>query len=259
MKKYTQEEFNKAFENHQHWLKEDCEGWELMRLELCDADLSHLNLSKLDLSGLDISHANLSHANLSFSNLNHTNLSYTDLREAMLHGTSMFSVGLRHANLTLADLSWSNLTDADLEDADLTKTKLYAVNLCGANLDQAILSEVRYDARTAFFNLQCPEEGSFIAFKKVKGLFIVKLEIPAEAKRSSATSRKCRCQFAKVLSITYCDGSDSGLTEVISDTFTRTIYKVGRKVYPDSWDDNRWHECSHGIHFFMTREEAVNY
>jgi hypothetical protein len=259
MEKYTQEEFNKAFENHQHWLNEDCECWEFMRLDLCDADLSHLNLSRLDLSGLDLSHANLSHADLSFSNLKHTNLSYTDLREARLYGTNMYSIVLHHANLTLADLSWSNLTDADLKDADLTKTKLYGVNLCGANLDNAILTDVRYDSGTAFFNLQCPEEGSFIAFKKVMGTYIVKLEIPTEAKRSSATSRKCRCQYAKVLSITYIDGSDSGLTEVISNTFTRTIYKVGREVYPDFWDDNRWHECSHGIHFFMTREEAVNY
>jgi hypothetical protein len=30
-------------------------------------------------------------------------------------------------------------------------------------------------------------------------------------------------------------------------------------TYPDSFDDTRWEECSHGIHCFLTREEAINY
>ena len=38
-----------------------------------------------------------------------------------------------------------------------------------------------------------------------------------------------------------------------------TVYEVGKEVLPDSWDDNRWNECSHGIHFFITKQEAINY
>jgi hypothetical protein len=56
----TQEELDKIVEQHQHWLKEDCEGWEYMR-----ADLSEANLSGANLSGADLSWANLSGANLS--------------------------------------------------------------------------------------------------------------------------------------------------------------------------------------------------
>jgi hypothetical protein len=37
------------------------------------------------------------------------------------------------------------------------------------------------------------------------------------------------------------------------------IYQVGATVYPDSWDEDRWNECSHGIHFFITRKEAEEY
>lgn len=58
-------------------------------------------------------------------------------------------------------------------------------NLSGANLSGAI-----YNENTAFFALCCPEEGSFIGFKKAGGK-IVKLQIPKSAKRSSATTRKC--------------------------------------------------------------------
>lgn len=88
---------------------------------------------------------------------------------------------------------------------------------------------------------------------------IVEMEIPAEARRSSATSRKCRCEFAKVLSITNMDGSDANVDTIVNYKHVQTEYKVGSMVYPDKWDDNRWKMCSNGIHFFITREEAVNY
>lgn len=37
------------------------------------------------------------------------------------------------------------------------------------------------------------------------------------------------------------------------------MYEVGKTVSVDDFDENRWHECSTGIHFFITREEAVRY
>jgi hypothetical protein len=37
-------------------------------------------------------------------------------------------------------------------------------------------------------------------------------------------------------------------------------YRVGETVKPtEPFDDDRWDECSTGIHFFITRYEAVNY
>lgn len=47
--KMTQEELNKIIENHQHWLKEDCTGWEGMRANLEGADLRGLNLQGVNL------------------------------------------------------------------------------------------------------------------------------------------------------------------------------------------------------------------
>ena len=99
----------------------------------------------------------------------------------------------------------------------------------------------------------CPDTGSFIAWKKA-GEYIVKLEIPEDAKRSSATTRKCRADKAKVLEIQNMDGSKAEVEEVRSGY--GGIYKVGEMIYPDEWDDCRWNECSHGIHFFVTRMEA---
>lgn len=47
----TQEELDKIVEQHQHWFKEDCEGWEDMKANLRGADLRGADLSGADLSG----------------------------------------------------------------------------------------------------------------------------------------------------------------------------------------------------------------
>ena len=120
------------------------------------------------------------------------------------------------------------------------------------------------NANVKGLNDQCPKEGSFIGWKKCynvnnKNPYIVKLEIPADAKRSSATTEKCRCSKAKVLEIQNLDGTIANVDEVSSLLFNNFYYKVGEMVYPDSFDDRFWLECSHGIHFFMKRQDAVDY
>ena len=127
-------------------------------------------------------------------------------------------------------------------------------NLWGADLREAEINE------NTKINLpiSCPDTGAFTAWKKARG-YIVQLEIPAEAKRVSATTRKCRCNMAKVVAIQNIDGTDSGLSEVRSGYDHNFIYKIGETVVVDNFDDNRWNECSTGIHFFITRQEAVEY
>lgn len=186
---------------------------------------------------------------------------------------------LRDANLRCADLRGADLRDADLRGADLSDANLWNAVLCGAKLDNvnlcsailrdadlcnadlrgAKLDNVKYNECTAFFALQCPEECSFIAFKKVDDVAIVKLLIPEDAKRSSATTRKCRASKAKVLDIYRIDDKSNKLESIINTNYSTTEYTVGKMVYPDSWDEDRWNECSHGIHFFITEQEAINY
>ena len=112
--------------------------------------------------------------------------------------------------------------------------------------------------------LVCPEEGSFIGFKKAHTTApdfreaIVKLLITEDAKRSSATTRKCRCDKAKVISITSLDGKENFTTAY--SYYDRIFqYTVGQTVIIDDFDEERWNECSTGVHFFITREEAIDY
>lgn len=204
---------------------------------------------RADLCGADLCGASLRNADLCNANLRNANLYGADLRNANLYG----------ANLRNADLCDADLCDADLRGADLCGADLCGADLNGANLNGAKnVDEVKWNMHTIFYPLQCPETGSFIGYKKASG-YIIELEICADAKRSSATSRKCRCSKAKVLSITHLDGSDSGLTEVRSDYSKEFVYCVGEIAEAPDFDENRWNECTAGIHFFITRGEAVKY
>ena len=223
-------------EKHAKWIRGE-DGGE--RANLCGANLRNANLRNANLRNADLCGANLCGANLCGANLCGANLRGADLRNA--------------------DLCNADLCGADLRNADLCNADLCDANLCCANLRGAKNTDkTAWDAYTAFYPLQCPETGSFIGYKKAADK-IVMLEICADAKRSSATSRKCRCSKAKVLSITHLDGSDSGLTEVRSDYSKEFVYCVGETVEVPDFDENRWNECTAGIHFFITREEAVKY
>ena len=108
------------------------------------------------------------------------------------------------------------------------------------------------------YALACPEKGAFTGFKKAGG-YIVELLIPSTAKRSSATTRKCRCSEAEVISITEMDGSKTDIKSVASNFDSDFVYIVGEKAVVSNFDEDRWNECSAGIHFFITRDEAVRY
>lgn len=116
----------------------------------------------------------------------------------------------------------------------------------------------------------CPKKGSFIgwkcAYKTNPALFghgvkfvLIKLEIPEDAKRSSAPHRrKCRCSKAKVLEIVTLD-EEKPIDIAHSLHDPSFIYKVGEEVFVDNFCEDRMMECAPGIHFFMEKEEAMRY
>ena len=174
-----------------------------------------------------------------------------------LNGEGGSRADLRNADLSNADLFGANLRGANLRGADLFGANLRDANLSNANLREASIDQMMWNIYTVFYPLQCPESGSYIGYKKASGL-VVELEIPADARRSSATSRKCRASEAKVLSITDINGNPAG-GQVKSNYDPNFVYAIGETVEVTDFDDNRWNECSTGIHHFITRAEAVIY
>ena len=194
-------------------------------------------------SGADLIGADLRGANLSGADLRGADFRSTDLRGADFRSTDFRSTDLRGADFRSADFRSANLSGADLSGADLR----------GADLSSADYNEL-----TSFLLSQCPSEGSFVGWKKAHGL-IIKLLITETAKRSSATSLKCRCSEAKVLEIQNIDGSLSDVKEAYSNYDLSFIYRSGEIVNVDNFNEDRWNECSTGIHFFINREMAVKY
>ena len=178
------------------------------------------------------------------ADLRGADLSWADLTGAVLRGADLTGADLRGA-----DLSWADLTGADLRGADLSWADLTGAVLRGDDLR---------GAEGAFVTMMCPSDGAFIGWKKCRGDLIVKLLIPEDARRLSGTERQCRCDKAKVLDIQTIDGKPAGTT-AYSTYCSDFAYTIGATAVPDVFCTDRWQECSGGIHFFITREEAVRY
>ena len=173
--------------------------------------------------------ANLYGANLSGANLSGANLSGANLYGANLYGANLYGANLYGANLSGADLSGAYLYGADLSGA----------NLSGAKNAELVLAQTSI----------VPEEGAFVGYKKLENGVVAKLVIPHDSKRLNAYgSRKCRAEKVWVL-------EGKGLSKHDS----KTKYVPDTWVEADSFNDDRREECSHGIHFFITRIEAENY
>jgi len=214
---------------HAAWLRDKPDGVRVVTVS--HANLNHANLSHADLRDADLRSANLRDADLSHANLSYANLSGANLRDANLRDANLSSANLRDANLRDADLSGANLSDADLSGAE--------------NIPEYV---------TAITSIV--PDGDLVVYKQLAKDSIATLKIPKEARRSNATGRKCRAEYAEVLAIE--SSSGESLAEGQSRYNSEFVYRVGETVHPHEWCEDRWQECAGGIHFYLTRYEAVN-
>lgn len=245
----TLQEIQEVLRKHEMWLNDEPGGERanLYGANLEWANLENADLRDADLQGVNLSYANLENADLQGAILTKADLTHANLSHANLKGSALLWASLLYSNLLYADLQNADLSNADLRYADLRNTTLSKTNLKYAVANMHTLG----------YHLACPEEGSFVAYKRA-GNYIVKLLVLEDAKRSSATSSKCRCSAAKVLDIKHIR-TGLKVVEVPSNYDSKFIYRVGEIVKVDNFDDDRWNECAPGIHFFMNRENAINY
>ena len=207
-----------------------------------DADLRGADLRDADLCGANLRGADLRGANLCGANLCGADLRDANLCDADLCGADLCDANLCGANLRGANLCGANLCDANLRGADLRGADLRDANLCGAKGTY----------------MACPTDGSFIGWKKASD-YVVKLQIPEDARRSSAGGEKCRCDKAYVVEIQNADGTKADIETIHSDHDANFVYTVGATVAVSDFDGDRWNECAPGIHFFIDRRAAVEY
>ena len=227
----TQKELDIIIEKHQHWLKEDCEGWEVMRANLGGA--------------------NLKGANLECANLEGANLRCANLKGAYLGGAYLGDANLGGANLKGAYLECANLRDAYLRCANLEGANLRCANLRCANLEGAYLRCANLEEKESFRLGQILKE-PITGYKKTAEGVVITAEIPAGAIVFCINGEKCRTNRAKI--------TDMGGKELLHSRHDSSFeYTLGKDIVIDDFNLMYNVECESGFHFYRTREEAENY
>lgn len=275
----------------------DLSGNNFEGVDFTMANLRGANLSNCKLDGANFYMAHLDgarfydsvirKANFTYAFLIGSDLRFVKAREAIFDESSLIGALLNNSDFSKADFGGasirgtsfctSNLTCASFIDATIVGANFLQANMMNANFDGATIDQVKFctDISVArnlpFIPQVCPESGSFIARKgglteghdsdntHYSDQVVIKLEIPEDAKRSSGEGRKCRCSKAKVLEIRSITEPDKTYESAYSAYDLEFNYKVGEIITPDSYDENRWNICSNGLHFFMSREEAIMY
>lgn len=200
--------------------------------------------------------------------ISNINASHQDLRYVQFIDCVFIKCDFVACNFTKAVFTGCRLVG----DVSFVHCDLQEVNLCDANLytckfilccglETAIVND-----KTLYYRPQCPMNGSFIGYKgawcydpelHIRPV-LVTLEIPADAYRSSATTRKCRCDKAIVLdAYTLSNGQQLPNTVPIHSAYDSCfVYTIGQTLQVVDCNTNRWDECSTGIHFFMEEEDA---
>ena len=260
MRNITQEELDKIVEQHQHWIKEDCEGWENMLANLYGANLEGANLYGANLKGANLEGAhlkgaylyganlygaNLKGANLYGANLYGANLKCANLEGAYLYGAHLYGANLEGAYLEGAHLKGAYLKGAYLKGANLEGAYLYGANLEGANLYGANL-------KGANFRLGKILTEPLTGYKKTKEGVVITAEIPKGAIVFCINGSKCRTNRAKI--------TDMAGKELLHSSYDPEFeYRLGLEIEIENFNLMYNVECASGFHFFRTRKEAEEY
>ena len=212
---------------------------------------------------LDMQEITLKNMNLTGANLTRVDFSGVTFENVCLEGVDLSGCKLKNAWFQDSSLHGAILRDADMESCMLRKADMRECDIRGANLYCAVLEKAKLegiisDEKTQYFRLHCPEKGAFLGYKKCCFDRIAELLIPGDAKRSSATLNTCRCSRAKVLIIKSVDCS-TYYEEAWSLVDEEFVYRRGEWVEVPDFDEDRWNDSTTGIHFWMTREEAIGY
>lgn len=232
------------------------------------ADLSYSNLSgclliDADLSLANLDSSNLCKADLSKANLVNSNLSGCCLENAKLDFAYLDYADLKYANLTYATIKHSSLYYANLSNATIEYTLFTNSDIDGVLFDNAKGNNIEY--RKGIILTE-----SIIGYKKCRSFehhdVIVTLEIPKDAIVFSINGDKCRTNKAKVISINLIEDEDIEVNRAHSSSIIKYYgydyylsYYIGDEINIKNFNYQYNVECAEGIHFFMTKEEAIKY
>lgn len=214
--------------------------------QLCDA--RDIELCDMNLRGFDLSYMDFTLGVFKNVCFDEVNFSHSSIENALFENCTFCGADFRHANMRTCAMRYNDLTGANIKGADLF----------AAVLEHAKLDGIIYNEETKWFKLHCPETGPFLGYKKCFNNRLVQLLIPEDAKRTSATMNSCRCSKAKVLTIKSFDYKEE-FDEACSLVDENFVYRKGEWVEVPDFNEDRWQDSTRGIHFWLTREEALAY
>lgn len=214
-------------------------------------DFMHSKFKGLDLHGWDMTGLLLKRATFEDCDLHGTDFSGSDMDHVAFYNNDLRGMKLCRCKARGCSFRFQDMTDIDLSGANI-----YASVLEDAiNQDKVII-----DDDTKWYRMHCPEEGeAFIAWKCCTDLRVVMMLVPRDAKRCMATMETGRVSKVKVLKITSIDESEN-YTWAQSTVDPDFYYEVGKWLEPaNGFQEDRWKDSSPGIHFFLDRQQCVDY
>lgn len=221
----TQTYINTLIKKHEHYAKENCNGWEKMKVSLKGKDLENIDFSDANLLGIDFQNANLYGANF------------------------------QDANLTWADFKGANLYRADFGGANLKYADFRGANINEANFYGANLQDVMFDDKEKFrFGIILKEQ--LIGYKKSSEGKIITLEIPKGAIVFSVNDDDgCRTNKAKVIDME--NEKELSSYHNCYNNGKSFKYHLGDEIEIDDFDMRYNVFMTTGIYFYKTKDEAI--
>jgi len=235
----------------------DFSGANFSRADFRWADFSSADFSRADFSGANFSRADFRWADFSSADFSRANFSSADFSSADFSSADFSSADFSGANFSGANFRWADFSSADFSRADFSGANFSGANFSGANFSRADFRWADFSG-TKFDYRITPEEGSIIVWKKADN-HIIKLKVDCKNISGGLVSRKLRTDKAEVLEIQNLDGTESGLTSIESNYDNNFRYDIGKTATVNNFVRDDKIDCDTGIHFFLTRDEAVRW
>ena len=192
---------------------------------------------------------------------------YTLIGCGVFNNCDIIGSRFEFCNLGHSEFNTTKLSNTYFYCSDMSQSSMYNCSVTDVDSDSCTYVGSEIDGTDINVPSHVPDTGSFVGLKKARTYtgfseldkyYIVKLIIPENAKRSNAGRDKCRANIAYVDDIQDMEGNSVDIV-VYSMWDDKFAYKRGETVEVKYFYDDRLMECASGIHFFLNRNDAVNY
>lgn len=225
---------------------------------------------ELPLEGVRFINVKFNYVNASSFNFKDCTFIYCDFNYCRMKCQLFIGCSFDSTEFNFCNISGSMIYKGSMSVVTFTCSRLYSTMFEGTDAELVQFNSCEMSNCKSFesnitFPSHVPSNSSFIAWKKaivtegrnIKDI-IIKLRIPEDAKRFCA-NHKCRADKVEVLGFETLGGEKLPDTTVVNSCWDKLFkYHIGL-IEAVSFNDNPQVECGGGIHFFLSRDDAVNY